>query len=144
MHPKQQPESFRKTALLLNCGNRPISYSTKESGSSDIVIPFYTRGSIRRSQGFYQCCTHSKILLNVMKYRSIHILFILPLSNTLLSAVVVKFYYFQVTICTTVKNATSMLAYFLALCRIFISSISEIFSLSVGCDLPYLLSSLTQ
>ena len=26
--------------------NRPFSYSTKESGSSDIFIHFYTRGSI--------------------------------------------------------------------------------------------------
>ena len=47
--------------------NRPFSYSTIESGSSDIFIHFYTRGSIEWFQSFYQYCAHSKILQNVMK-----------------------------------------------------------------------------
>ena len=48
--------------------NRPFSYSKKEPGSSEIFIHFYARGSIEWR------CAHSKILLNVMIYRSIQIL----------------------------------------------------------------------
>ena len=54
--------------------NRPLSYySTEESGSRDIFMHF-----IREVDGvaleLYQYCAHSKILQNVMKYRSINIL----------------------------------------------------------------------
>ena len=49
--------------------------TTKESGSSDISIHFYTPGSIEWRQSFDRNCVHSKILLSVMKYRSIHICF---------------------------------------------------------------------
>ena len=39
----EKRQSISKQA---GCYNRPFSYSTKESGSSDIFIHFYTRGSI--------------------------------------------------------------------------------------------------
>ena len=55
--------------------NRPFSYSTKEPGSSDIFIQFYSQGSIEWRWSFDHNCAHSKILQIVMKYRSIHILF---------------------------------------------------------------------
>ena len=35
-----------RTSKDSKCDNRPFSYSTKEPGSSDIFIQFYTRGSI--------------------------------------------------------------------------------------------------
>ena len=59
----------------LNELNRPLSYSTKEPGSNDIFIQFYTRGLIEWRWSLDRKCTHSKILRNVMKYCSIHILF---------------------------------------------------------------------
>ena len=49
--------------------NRPFSYSTKEPGSSDILIHFYTQGSIEWRYSFDRNCVHSKILQIVMKYR---------------------------------------------------------------------------
>ena len=55
--------------------NRPFSYSTKEPGSSDIFIQFYTPGSIEWRYSFDRNCPRSKILQIVMKYRSIHIRF---------------------------------------------------------------------
>ena len=53
--------------------NRPFSYSTKEPGSSDIFIQLYARGSKKWRRSFDHNCKHSKILQNVMKYRSIYI-----------------------------------------------------------------------
>ena len=38
-------EPLNRTRFMYQ-GNRPFSYSTKEPGSSDIFIQFYTRGSI--------------------------------------------------------------------------------------------------
>ena len=55
--------------------NRPFSYSTKEPGSNDIFIQFYTRGLIEWRWRFDCNCAPSKILQIVMKYRSIHIRF---------------------------------------------------------------------
>ena len=68
---------FRSNFYRVNqeLSNRPFSYSTKESGSSDIFIHFYTQNSIEWRWGFYRYCPHSKILQNVSKRRSIEVLF---------------------------------------------------------------------
>ena len=55
--------------------NRPFNYSTKEPGSSDIFIQFYTQGSIELCYSFDRNCALSKILQNLMKYRSSQIHF---------------------------------------------------------------------
>ena len=43
IHLKETPLTLKKCLEIII--NRPFSYSTKEPGSSDIFIQFYTRGS---------------------------------------------------------------------------------------------------
>ena len=60
--------------LLILPVKRPFSYSTKESGSSDIFIHFIHEARLNGVKASTFLFTF-EILQNVMKYRSIRILF---------------------------------------------------------------------
>ena len=65
-------DQVRENSWRMFSHNRAFSYSTKELGSSDNFIHFYTflygmEGSIDWRQSFYRFCLHSKNSTNCIK-----------------------------------------------------------------------------